>query len=361
MPDSIRERGPLDVSITPSDNKAAWQTQRESTAGEPSCLSFAHHKTASMDDELNCVDTILRTIPFLAGFSPEQWQVITDVEILKKSGAYNVDKMRLIQLMSPEFQINNKMIGKKILANAEAADTVSEDQHGSRKDHKAITTCLNKKLLCDSLRQKRRAAAVAMNDAKGCYDRISHPIAILTLMSFGLPGLIARVLFETLQLAIHHIKTGFGRSGAAYGAEPTPISGIGQGNGLGPTLWVLISSKLLLMMSWAGHGVSLLTSISQTLVTLVGFAFVDDTDLFSAGSTANTTGEEMIPTFQSALDRWSGGIIATGGALSPDKSFSYLIDFKWTGNGWDYRTIDDLPGSFNLLDRQGHRTVLQRF
>eukprot|EP00536_Pseudo-nitzschia_multiseries_P005692 jgi/Psemu1/303536/fgenesh1_kg.110_\ len=122
------------------------------------------------------------------------------------------------------------MIGKRILAHAEQANAVAVDQHGSRKHHKAINTCLNKKLICDVLRQKRRSGAVAMNDAKGCYDRISHPIASLTLQSFGIPAHVCKVLLSTLQCATHHIKTSFGRSGPVYGDASVPLSGIGQGN-----------------------------------------------------------------------------------------------------------------------------------
>ena len=93
----------------------------------------AHYKAASLDPTLNCIDTFLRSLPLAAGFSPTAWQTITDVEILKKPRVYLVDKMRLIQLMSPEFQINNKLVGKAILAHAERGGTVSADQHGSRK------------------------------------------------------------------------------------------------------------------------------------------------------------------------------------------------------------------------------------
>ena len=174
VPDSILSLPPFDYSVCPADNAAAWKRQRERTASEPSCLSFAHHKAFALDPQLNKFDTLLRSVPLIVGFSPSAWQVITDVEIFKKPGEYRVDKMRLIQLMSPEFQINNKMIGRRILAYAERANAVATDQHGSRKHHKAINTCLNKKLICDVLRQKRRSGAVAMNDAKGCYDRISH-------------------------------------------------------------------------------------------------------------------------------------------------------------------------------------------
>ena len=136
-----------------------------------------------------------------------------------------------------------------------------------------------------------------MNDASGCYDRISHAIAILTLMSFGVPQMICIVLFQTLQQAKHHIKTGFGRSEAVYGDESIPISGIGQGNGIGPTLWALIRTKLLRMVEKAGHGVHLLTSISLMTLAMVCFAFVDDTDLFLAGKTAAATGEDMVAEF----------------------------------------------------------------
>jgi hypothetical protein len=200
-----------------------------------------------------------------------------------------------------------------------------------------------------------------MNDATGCYDRISHPIAVLTLMSYGLPQRIACTLISTLQKAVHHIKTGFGRSGPVYGNEVIPISGIGQGNGMGPTLWALISSKLLLMMHTAGHGVRITSALTNTIISLVGFAFVDDTDLFCAGSTSTTTGAALAADFQEALDRWSGGLRATGGALAPTKSFCYLLDFHWSGSSWDYVSVEDLPGEFTLTDSAGARHPLQRY
>ena len=45
--------------------------------------------------------------------------------------------------MRPEFQIINKMIGRRILAPAEAAGVVAAEQHGSWKFRKAINTYLN--------------------------------------------------------------------------------------------------------------------------------------------------------------------------------------------------------------------------
>jgi len=144
MPDSIRALGPLSLTINPEENRKAWNSQSAKTAGKPTCPSFSHYKAAALDSSLNEIDTLLRSLPLTVGFSPKAWQIITDVEILKKPGVYHVDKMRLIQLMSPEFQINNKLVGKSILAHAEKGKALLSDQHGSRKGHTAINTCLSK-------------------------------------------------------------------------------------------------------------------------------------------------------------------------------------------------------------------------
>ena len=89
----------------------------------------------------------------------------------------------------------------------------------------------------------------------------------------------------------------------AYGDEDFPVSGIGQGNGLGPTLWVLISTVLIRMMERKGHGVDLLNSISLRAICLVCFAFIDDTDLVINGRNRFSKGEDIREEFQVALDQ----------------------------------------------------------
>ena len=44
------------------------------------------------------------------------------------------------------------------------------------------------------------------------------------------------------------------------------------------------------MMEKEGHGVYLLTSITCQAISLVGFAFVDDSDLFLAGRSTDLVG-----------------------------------------------------------------------
>ena len=52
-------------------------------------------------------------------------------------------------LMHPQFQMNNKNIIRKVLANAEICNEVAEEQHGSRKFHQAGLLLLNKVLVGD--------------------------------------------------------------------------------------------------------------------------------------------------------------------------------------------------------------------
>ena len=72
----------------------------------------------------------------------------------------------------------------------------------------------------------------------------------------------------------------------------------------------------------------MISALSLSLIQLVGFAFGDDNDLFCAGKTFTTSGENLSPDFQAALHNWTGGQIATGGSIAAEKSFCYLIDFE---------------------------------
>ena len=217
------------------------------------------------------------------------------------------------------------------MQKAEANALIAQAQSGNRKRRKANMLLLNKILLMDLFRQKKQSGAISMNDCHGCFDRISNTVAILVLMSFGLAHTAAKVLFEVLQHAEHRIKTGFGVSKPAYGISFPPLAGTGQGNPAGPVCWTLISSIMIKVMKKRGHYVEMRSALSLSLISIVCFAFVDDTDLPISGKTRTTTGEELQQPFQEALDAWAHLISVTGGELCPKKSWCYIIDFVWTG------------------------------
>ena len=94
--------------------------------------------------------------------------------------------MRLIQLMHTEFQINNKLVHKRVLENTENYIEVVEKQHGSRKYHESDLLDLNKCLIDDICRLLRISAYYGMNDAIICLDRIDNAPVIITLIYVGL-------------------------------------------------------------------------------------------------------------------------------------------------------------------------------
>ena len=112
-------------------------------------LTNARHKCYTFDPTLNEIDCTMRTTPLEFSFTPKKWLSFDDGEIMKKTGRINIDEMRLIMLMHPEYQINNKNIGRKVLANAEICNEVAEEQHESRKNHQAGLLLLNKVLVGD--------------------------------------------------------------------------------------------------------------------------------------------------------------------------------------------------------------------
>jgi len=248
-------------------------------------------------------------------------------------------------LMHSEYQINNKNIGRKVLANTEICNEVVEEQHGSRKHHQAGLLLLNKVLVGDLFRLTRYSGCYAMNDAKECYHQIDHNFAILVLMFFGVPWMIARNLFRVLQQARHCIKTGYGILEPVYGNEDEKkqYTGIGQGNKLGPSLWCLMSTIIIKTCKRKGHSTTIKTLISKKIVLLLGFAFVDNADLITAANNAYTSGLEIIQKMQALMTEWCGSIRATGGVIAPAKSRWFLVSFFWAGTGWDYETKDSLP------------------
>jgi hypothetical protein len=56
-----------------------------------------------------------------------------------------------------------------------------------------------------------------------------------------------------------------------------------------------------------------------------------------------------------------GVLSATSGAIVPEKSFWYQIDFTWNGGNWRYKTIAESPGSLSVRDISGFSRTLTRF
>jgi hypothetical protein len=90
---------------------------------------------------------------------------------------------------------------------------------------------------------------------------------------------------------------------------------------------------------------------------IVGFAFVDNKDLLRASRPGEQTYQEVGQDMQNGLDLWEGLLKATGGALIPEKTYWYLIDFKWHNGVWKYSTTAETPFNLTMKDKDELRHV----
>lgn len=78
---------------------------------------------------LNKINFMMRSVLFEFFFAPPSWCSITDLEILKNAGRFNIDENSWIQLINPGRQINN------VLTNKDICKKVAKEQDGSKKHH----------------------------------------------------------------------------------------------------------------------------------------------------------------------------------------------------------------------------------
>lgn len=93
-PENVKERmNHKNNGIETKMHVDGWKKQKEGISAEPSNLSFSHYKAAINNEVIVETDAMFRSLPFQFGFSPKEWEIITDVQILKKAGIYHVEKM----------------------------------------------------------------------------------------------------------------------------------------------------------------------------------------------------------------------------------------------------------------------------
>lgn len=65
---------------------------------------------------------------------------------------------------------------------------------------------------------------------------------------------------------------------------------------------------------------------------------------------------------QDYIDRWEGGLKATGGAIRPDKTFAYPISFHWENSGASrYETVQEIDRTLTVKDHNNIRHELKQY
>ena len=72
--------------------------------------------------------------------------------------------------------------------------------------------------------------------------------------------------------------------------------------------------------------------ISRANIEIVRVLYVDDTDLYIMEEGLRSSRDLWCET-QSASTSWGKLLLATGGALKPEKCFYYMLEYEWHADG----------------------------
>ena len=351
-----------DTVITKEVFQEGWMKMKERTSAGISGIHFGQMKACAQTDHLSNFEASISNVAYTTGVSPLAWEKGVNVMIHKKSHEDLVTKLRTIVLTEADFNFNNKVLGRSTIYHAERHQLLPDEQYGSRPNKCAIDHAIHKRLTYDILRQMKQPGALCSNDAKSCYDRVVHSIACMAYKRLGIPEPPVISMLTTIKNMKHHIRTNYGDSTFFMDNNGSlrPFQGILQGNGAAPTTWVVISAVLIQMLKEAGNGGFFKEPIAGLSYHITGFAFVDDTDLIALNMRDhNITEWEVLEEMQECINRWQGGLWASGGAIVPEKSFVYPIAFNFNEKGeWRYKTLQEVDYSFTVKDHTGQQSDL---
>jgi len=154
-------------------------------------------------------------------------------------------------------------------------------------------------------------------------------MAALCLCHWGVPKPAVFSMINMINGLNHHIQYVYGNSQHSTNQKQwgNPIVGIGQGNGAGPQIWAAVSFPLFDIMPQDGFLAMVHCTMSVLWEDIVGFTFVNDTDLCTSSPTRD---DSIVIQMQQLVTNWEGLLLhVTRGALVQDKCFWYLIDQQW--------------------------------
>ena len=361
-PWAIKRRGILHMDFSSESYMSGWKKMNESTSSSYSQLHFGHYMAPAYDYFLGTIDAALAAIPAQTGYVPTRWLKGLNVMIPKKANNIRVTKLRTILLYEADFNQNNKLMARTFMKTAERHHLLAPEQYGSRKHHNAQDQALNKCLTFDILRQMRQRACLCACDLKSCYDRLGHVPLGLSLRRMGVPATMVDVSLKTLQRMTHYLRTTYGVSSKSFQADNgsiIPVHGCGQGNGAGPGMWAIMSTPIFNAMRRKGYGIYLHNPISHERFHFVGYAFVDDTDLVFSDNPNQPVSPSIVDVLQEGMNWWEGLVTTTAGAVEPEKSHWYLIDFEWSNGAWEYTRTKASP--VTVLNPYGRRQMIDQY
>jgi hypothetical protein len=328
----------VSMDLTEEDFISHYKSMPERKSSSPSTIHVGHYKVAA-----NCEDGTLRRISLkimqLALWAsvplPRWGQCI--LTMLEKGKGPGLENLRIIQIVESDLNfILGRIWGKRFCTPRQGFDPAQYATKGQLCHSAALTTVL----FCDIHRQTREEAAVAMLDARACFDRNLPALSIPVSLKFGLPKEAALFLYRTLRGMSFRVATAYGVSLESFSAMQNslrPLQGLGQGLGSAPPGHVAVAdvgNKALAKH----HPSAVLRHPCPTVAPhkQQKSMFMDDTTLYAnlAGLTRHAMAKfgwsahiSSAHILQHLIRTYSRYLWTSGGCLNLAKCYWYLMRF----------------------------------
>ena len=321
----------LQSAFSRQEFQKAWRAAKEKTTSSPHNAHFGHFKAIATDRKLSTTFSRLMSIPMIYGIVPTQYKKMTAIFLQKKHNVRRANKLRTIWLLDSFFSGSIRILAKRTTQRAEAYNMMAKEQFGSRKNHDAKQQATNMRLSLDLIKQIKSPTTIVAADLTSCYDRIGHSLAAMCLRKLGHQVGPLQCRFQTVQQLVVNVRTSLGDSTITnqdmFDTDNQPPQGVLQGSPDGPIIWAILSSLILQCLREAGYGAHFKSAIQQEQNKYLGCVFVDDATYIQ--TSPRHCAQEAVSLTQESQTLLEGLSKATGGAINPNKSFWWMVDFVW--------------------------------
>ncbi len=318
----------------------------ERTSSSFSGVTFSHYKAVASHSILFAMHAAYLTACARRGIPLARWGIGLTVLLEKIVGNNFIHKLRAICLLEADFNWIDKIIFARQMIGSALERNWIPGECFSKNSRNCINAVMTKIFICNESRIHHHDACIAGKDFGDCYNEAAHPIAALSLQSFGVPQPAINVLLETMETMRFFLQTGFGESKTLYGgSHEERLAGYGQGNAAAGPGFTAMSSLIVNAYLRDGFGAWIYSSYYKRLLILAMVMYVNNTDLVHWSSLSSCTPVKLIAAAQTAIYDWGGLAIATGAAMKPDKFYAYFLSYWYDCGREKLRPVKALPDS----------------
>jgi hypothetical protein len=210
----------IDVHITHRDISDGYKIWKESTLTSPLGRHLSLSKiwvTKKTSTEYLSTEEYFRIFAKIyntainIGYPLKRWKIIHNLFTQKEKNNFKIHRLRFLHIIDAELnQIRRDIITRRLLANAERHNFISDNQYGGRQGREAIDIPTLTAWQMDIVYMSRSNIAYTDCDARACYDQIIPEFTALAQYQAGLPEKATQFFLNALKQMEYYMVTGYG-------------------------------------------------------------------------------------------------------------------------------------------------------